>query len=79
MWVRYRHELLLIGRKGNHPAPEPELRPESVLEARRGRHSQKPECSYQLIERIYPEASKLELFARTARPGWAAFGNELAA
>ncbi|MDP9277141.1 MAG: MT-A70 family methyltransferase, partial [Actinomycetota bacterium] len=76
-WVRHRHELLLVGRKGSFPAPDPEDRPDSVIDAARGRHSQKPICVYELLERAYPHASKLELFARTARPGWSAWGNQL--
>jgi len=76
-WVRHRHELLLVGRKGSFPAPDPAERPDSVIEAARGRHSQKPACVYELLERMYPQASKLELFARTSRPGWSAWGNQL--
>lgn len=58
-------------------ATEPEDRPDSVIEADRGRHSEKPECVYELLERMYPQASKLELFARgTPHPGWIAWGNE---
>ncbi len=76
-WVRHRHELLLFGRRGNYPPPEPEDRPDSVIEAPRGRHSEKPTCVYELIERAYPLASKLELFARgTPRTGWKIWGNE---
>lgn len=75
--VRYRHELLLIGRRGRFPAPERELRPDSVITSARGTHSQKPALVYELIERMYPAASKLELFARKPPPGWAAYGNEL--
>ncbi|MCA1700160.1 MAG: hypothetical protein LC790_15145, partial [Actinobacteria bacterium] len=78
-WVRYQHELLLIGRRGRYPAPEREQRPASLVRAPRGRHSQKPACFYELIERLYPSACKLELFARHPRPGWAVYGNELAA
>jgi N6-adenosine-specific RNA methylase IME4 len=78
-WVRHRHELLLVGRKGSFPAPDPGDRPNSVIEAARGRHSQKPPCVYELLERMYPRASKLELFARTSRPGWSAWGNQLPA
>ena len=77
-WTRSRHELLLIARRGNHPAPDPEDLPDSVIEAKRGRHSEKPALFYELIERLYPTASKLELFARgTPRPGWAAWGNQV--
>lgn len=76
-WVRNRHELLLVGRKGSFPVPDPEDRPDSVIEADRGRHSEKPQCVYQLLERMYPQASKLELFARgNPRQGWVTWGNE---
>lgn len=77
IWLRNRHELLLVGRKGEYPPPEPEDRCDSVVEAPRGRHSQKPAAVYERLERMYPRASKLELFARDARPGWSAWGNEL--
>jgi N6-adenosine-specific RNA methylase IME4 len=77
-WVRNRHELLLLGRKGGFRAPELEDLPDSVIEAPRGRHSQKPERVYELIEQMYPQASRLELFARgRPRPGWAFWGNEV--
>jgi N6-adenosine-specific RNA methylase IME4 len=77
-WVRHRHEPLLLGRKGSYPAPDPEDRPDSVIQAARGRHSEKPTVVYELLERAYPHASKLELFARgSPRPGWTAWGNEV--
>jgi N6-adenosine-specific RNA methylase IME4 len=77
-WTRSRHELLLIARRGNHRAPDPEDLPDSVIEAPRGRHSEKPARFYELIERMYPQATKLELFARgTPRPGWGAWGNQV--
>lgn len=78
--VRNRHELLLVGKRGSVTAPDPEDRPDSVIEAPRERHSEKPASAYELIERMYPRLSKLELFARgKARPGWAAWGNEVEA
>ena len=79
VWLRNRHELLLVAQRGGYPPPEPDERADSVLEAPRGRHSQKPERVYELLERMYPSASKLELFARRGWPGWAVWGNELAA
>jgi N6-adenosine-specific RNA methylase IME4 len=78
-WARNRHELLLVGRRGDFPLPHPEDRPDSVLEAPRTRHSEKPAGFYELIERMYPDQPKLELFARKTRPGWSAWGNEAAA
>ncbi len=76
-WARNRHELLLWGRKGSYPVPEPADRPDSVIEAPRGRHSEKPAVFYELIERTYPNATRVELFARQTRPGWTAWGNEV--
>ena len=50
---------------------------DSVFEADIRAHSQKPDCAYDLIERYYPKAPKIELFARQVRDGWACFGNEI--
>src|SRR5437764_736623 len=76
IWLRQRHELLLIATKGTVAPPEPQDRCDSVLEAKRGRHAQKPEQAYQRIEQMYPDKSKLEMFARgTPRAGWSAWGN----
>lgn len=41
----------------------------------RGRHSQKPEAFYDLVERVSP-GPYLELFARRQRLGWDTWGNE---
>jgi N6-adenosine-specific RNA methylase IME4 len=77
IWARNKHETLLLARKGSFPPPEPEDRPDSVIKAKGGRHSQKPTVFYELLETMYPHAAKLELFARNTRPGWAAWGNEV--
>jgi N6-adenosine-specific RNA methylase IME4 len=45
----------------------------TVLRAPRGRHSEKPEAFYQLVESLCP-GSKLELFARREREGWVTHG-----
>lgn len=40
-------------------------------------HSHKPEELYDVIERMYPDRPRLELFARRPRHGWHAWGNEI--
>lgn len=46
------------------------------FEARRGRHSQKPDCFYDLVEKASP-GPYLEMFARRRRLGdWSVWGNE---
>lgn len=44
----------------------------------RGRHSQKPDEFYALVEQVSP-APRLDLFARRHRDGWVAWGDELPA
>jgi N6-adenosine-specific RNA methylase IME4 len=75
-WVRNQHELLLMARRGDLPTPSPSARPSSVISAPRREHSRKPDEAYALIEAMYPDLPKIELFARQARLGWQAWGNE---
>ena len=77
-WTLNRVEILLIGTRGNVPAPNPGEQPPQVIEAARGRHSEKPAIFAEIIERLYPSVPKLEMFAREARPGWDVWGNEVA-
>ena len=67
----------MIARRGDFPTPEPSNRPRSIIEAPRREHSQKPDEAYEMIEHMYPELPKIELFARRVRPGWQAWGNEI--
>jgi len=75
-YLRGQHELLLIGVKGSIGPPPEASRPPSVLQAPRGRHSQKPHEVYDLIESMYPNQKYLELFAREQREGWTSWGLE---
>ena len=75
-WVRNQHELLLIGARGKMPPPPPSARPPSVIRAPRREHSRKPDEAYAVIEKMFPSLPKIELFARHARPNWAAWGNQ---
>jgi N6-adenosine-specific RNA methylase IME4 len=47
----------------------------TVIQAPRGRHSEKPEEMRTMIEKVSP-GPYLELFARKQTPGWAVWGNE---
>lgn len=76
-WVRGQHELLMIATKGNMPTPPRSIRVPSVVRSPRGKHSEKPDVFYEIIERMYPNASKVELFARSERAGWNSTGNQL--
>jgi N6-adenosine-specific RNA methylase IME4 len=74
-WFRGRHEHLLLGTRGSPSAPEPTDRSPSVIIERRTTHSRKPDAAYQVIERMFNDRRKLELFARPpGRPGWWSVG-----
>jgi N6-adenosine-specific RNA methylase IME4 len=76
---RNQHELLLVAKRGDMPAPAMGAQPASVYRERRTEHSVKPNFYYEMIERAYPTLPKIELFARgSVRPGWAAWGNQIA-
>jgi N6-adenosine-specific RNA methylase IME4 len=76
-YFRQNHELLLVGTRGAPGSPAPEDRPGSVIHAPKGRHSEKPAVFRQIIEHMYPERRKVELFCREPVPGWVAWGNEV--
>ncbi len=76
-WVRNRLELLLIGKRGNIPCPAPGCQFDSVIEARVGAHSEKPIVFLEMIETMFPNLPKLEIFARGGPiDGWDRWGNE---
>lgn len=78
-WARNRHEMLLVGvtwHPAKSPCPPRGMAVDSVIDEPAREHSRKPERAYEIIERYHPTAKKLELFARHARPGWTAWGNE---
>lgn len=75
-WFRNQHELLLVGTRGNVPAPAMGTQIASLVDAPVGRHSEKPVEFYELIEGYFPNLPKIELNARAERPGWDAWGYE---
>lgn len=75
-WFRNQHEHLLLGTRGQPPAPALGTQWSSLLEAAVRGHSCKPDEIYALIEAYFPNLPKVELFARHARPGWNRWGAE---
>lgn len=75
-WFRNRHELLLVGTRGNVPAPAPGEQVDSVIPCKVGRHSEKPAAFAELIDGYFPTLEGIELFARGPRLGWDVWGAE---
>ena len=71
-------ERALIGGRGGRICPVSGARPLSWFAAPKvRRNSRKPEALHVLIEQIWPDARRVELFARPPhRPGWTVWGDE---
>ncbi len=71
-----RHEFLLICTKGSC-TPENVKLFDSVVSIERTEHSVKPEFFREIIDTLYPNGKRIELFARNKKEGWEVFGNEI--
>jgi N6-adenosine-specific RNA methylase IME4 len=76
-WFRGQHELLLVGVRGKFSPPEQSTRLSSVFSIRRERHSKKPAHIRNCIKEWFPNAKRLELFAREQSEGWDVWGNQV--
>lgn len=72
--LRASHETCLIATRGRPERLNASTR--SVLEARVGEHSAKPEEFYELVQALSP-GPYCELFARKRREGWLQCGDQL--
>lgn len=75
-WFRNQHEILLLATRGAPALPPPADVPVSIYRERKTVHSAKPDFYREMIERMTPGLPRIELFARTVRPGWTAWGNQ---
>lgn len=75
-YFRNTTELILFGVRGkNARTLQPGRSQVNIICSQKREHSRKPDEAYGLIERCSP-GPFLEMFARGARPGWSAWGNQ---
>lgn len=74
-YVYGQHELLLIATQGSM-LPKGE-KPASVIYADVRDHSRKPAEAYKIIDQMYPNARKCELFGRKKPEGWEVWGDQV--
>ncbi len=74
-----RHELLLIGTRGSCLPDVKKLFPSVQPHLRSKTHSEKPETFRNIIDTIYPEGRRIELFARKSAKGWDRWGKAVKA
>lgn len=71
-----RHEFLLVCTKGSC-TPDVKTLIDSVQSIERSdKHSEKPSEFRELIDMLYPNGNRIELFSRTKADGWELWGNE---
>lgn len=77
--VRFGHEYLLYMYKGKLTpvAANERGKIHTVFTEQVTKHSKKPTISYEIINRLYPNLRKLELYAREEREGYDVWGNEV--
>lgn len=76
-WFRGQHELLLVATRGKASPPAESKRKPSIFSYPRRKHSEKPAEVYEMLESMFPKATRCELFARSDRKGWTSWGNEV--
>lgn len=74
-YFRNTTEIVLFGVRGAMRTLQPGRTQVNILKSMKQEHSRKPDRFYDLIEACSP-GPYLELFARGARPGWKAWGNQ---
>lgn len=72
--LRCAGEPFLIGKVGAPKVQSKSVR--SVIEARIGAHSEKPDAAFEAARALIPEAPAIEVFSRKSRTGWDTWGNE---
>ena len=76
-WTMKGTEIALLFTKGRAHKLLRARNVRQLVEAERREHSRKPDEVAERIEQMFPDSSKIELFARTQRPGWDSHGNEV--
>jgi N6-adenosine-specific RNA methylase IME4 len=76
-WTLKNCELCLFGTRGHMTQYKQKNNIPQLVEAVRGRHSEKPEEVRRRIEELFGDVPRIELFARCHAPGWDCWGNEV--
>lgn len=74
-WTRANAEICLLATKGKPKRVSKSVH--QVIEAKIGKHSQKPPEARERIVKLMGDLPRIELFAREKFDGWKAWGNEI--
>ena len=71
------HELLMVCTRGSCCPGEGVQLPRSIIQVEKRSHSSKPKEFPDLIDALYPDGGRIELFARDTREGWSSWGDQV--
>jgi N6-adenosine-specific RNA methylase IME4 len=77
--VRYMHEYLIWF----NPVPRRPIAPDSrglfgtIIRERARQHSRKPDAAYAMVERLFPDTRRIDVFSREKRAGWDQYGDQI--
>lgn len=76
--IRYSHEYLSWFYKPKllSVATDQRGRFTTVIRSPGREHSRKPDEAYAMVERLYPDLNRLDVFSREQRAGWQQYGNQ---
>lgn len=76
--IRFSHEYLIWYYKPKLMPIDPKVRGRfsSVMRERARQHSRKPDIAYQLLDALYPDTIKLDVYSREKRSGWEQYGDQ---
>jgi N6-adenosine-specific RNA methylase IME4 len=76
--VRYTHEYMIWYYMGKFQPVDTAARGvcPTVFTEKSREHSRKPDKAYEVINRMYPEHDKIDIFSREKRNGWDQLGNQ---
>ena len=75
VYIRNASESMLLGVRGRNPVKF-RSQPSWFFAPLTSKHSEKPLEQFPIIERLYPDGNRLELFARRKQHGWDVWGND---
>jgi N6-adenosine-specific RNA methylase IME4 len=72
-----RHEILLVCTRGSCTPDNIKLYDSVQSVEKTDKHSEKPQIFREIIDTLYPNGNRIELFARDKHEGWESYGNEI--
>jgi N6-adenosine-specific RNA methylase IME4 len=70
-------EYVILGKRGKPPMPEVKMFPQLIFAPLFRQHSRKPDRVHEFCDLAWPDARKVEFYARRPYPGWTCLGYDV--